>query len=218
MNCEEVRNQIDSWAPDTGEAGFCAEFHDHLSRCTLCDEYLKDRLLPLLVRSVSSVQIPPDIEDRIIASVRPSTTDSSRRAGRWAVSLAASVLVAVALLWMHVSLLPGAAPQPLSTVSISVNEVKDVQVMFSTQSALEDARVRIGLPDNVTIEGYPGVRKLTWLADLKSGNNMITLPLHLMSPKDGVIEVMIEHEGATKTLLIYVKVGAGVENSVGGHA
>jgi hypothetical protein len=202
MNCAEVRRIIDGWSPDTEGRRLPEGVRQHLPGCQLCAEYCKDRVLSLMVRSVSCAPLSVDIEQRILGTLPPAQVAWWKHPSLLQFSALSAVVFAC--FYFLLPLRMASPPEPLSTVTLSVESAKNVRVMLNSKVALNDAKVQIGVPSNISIDGYPGVQRLTWLTDLKAGNNVIMLPLIMHKPLDGVIEITLEHNNAVKNLHIAV--------------
>jgi len=92
------------------------------------------------------------------------------------------------------------------TVNISLDSLQKVDLLFNSPGDLTDARITIQLPQNVELNGFPGEQSVSWVEDIASGSNMLTLELKASSTTDGQLVARIEHQGKTKSLYIRLKV------------
>jgi hypothetical protein len=202
MSCETTQHAIKNCPYGSETLSLSPAHQVHLNSCAQCQEFAKDKALTNILKHVTHTTVPERWETKILAAAR-AKHKSPRLSVVWQYSAAASFVIAVALSVFLVVETSAPAPE-ISQVQLVVNEVKSVKFMLTSNNTLTGANINIALSDNVALAGFDGARKLSWTADIKQGNNLLELPVHLLHPVDGKIELQLEHEGSTKSYVINV--------------
>ena len=71
--------------------------------------------------------------------------------------------------------------------------------------ALGEATITLELDENLALDGYPGMKRISWLTSIKAGDNRLTLPLRLQDDNNGVITFAIESGGRRKQMMFTVQ-------------
>lgn len=201
MYCEETQRAIESSNFGTGTLTLNTLCQAHLSQCRECQEYAKEYALPDILRSVTHAPVPDYLEDRILGPLTPTPKPQRHTLWWWLSSATAAVVLVVSLAIIDFS----KVEQPIPNyVMVSVDEVQQVRLMLASKTDLTDARVRVALSDNIAVSGFNDSRELNWKTNLKEGNNMLVLPIQLLQPSNGKIEVVLEHQGSSKSYTINV--------------
>jgi hypothetical protein len=92
--------------------------------------------------------------------------------------------------------LPGARPAGAEVALTAQPVVLDgnvqhVALMFRATDVVHDADISLWLPQDVQIAGRPGLRHISWHIDLKSGPNVLELPLIATGSHSGTLVVQI---------------------------
>jgi hypothetical protein len=93
-----------------------------------------------------------------------------------------------------------------SGIVLSLHESREVILLIQSAKALDGATITIELPPQLMLANNPGLRKLSWQADVKEGKNLIPLPL--VATVAGIVQVTarIEHEDQVKTMRMQVSI------------
>jgi len=199
MNCETTQRAIESCPYGSETFSLSPAYQVHLNSCAQCQEFAKDKALRNILLHVSRTTVPEHWEANILTAARAKYKPPQRVI--WQYSVAASIVLMLAFTVFFAMRTP--APE-ISQVQLVVDEVKSIKFMLTSNSALTGANINIALSDNVALAGFDGARKLSWKADIKQGNNLLALPVHLLQPVDGKIKLQLEHQGSTKTYVINV--------------
>jgi hypothetical protein len=116
-------------------------------------------------------------------------------------AVAASIVIAVAVLW------PQAATTPIGNpaVQLALNEVRQVSMSLESSEALADAEIRVVLTGGVGLQGFAGQRELRWTTDLDRGVNQLNLPLVGLDASGGQVTVEVYHGTKRRTFVIDVQ-------------
>ena len=205
MNCENTRTAIDTHEAVTSGITLAADVQAHLLGCIECQEYANAKILSGLLVLVSNAAIPEGLpeglEDRIINTALSRSHSRSKQRLSWMISSAAAVFLVIAVALMQ---LVGGPANAVNQVLLTVNEVKPVQIMLASKIAMDDAQLKIISSKNIAVAGYSDIRELSWKTNLAEGDNLLVLPLQLLHPSDGIIEVLLEHGGSSKSYVINI--------------
>jgi len=93
---------------------------------------------------------------------------------------------------------------------VALHKTKQVKLAFKAQRAVDNARISISLPENVTLEGYPGKRTIEWETQLAAGDNVLSLPILADQPitagESDYLVAKVSHQGGENTLSVRLQV------------
>ncbi len=214
MTCNALHGLMDDYLDDELPAVQRVSFEHHLNDCTGCQQRLsRERLLRADLKAMPVPASSADFAERVLRQAVEGRVSHHHRHGF--VTGFGSALVAGLALWVVVGFFPVqqvVSPEktgPLQTVSITLdalNKTQDVALVFNAGRAVLGARVSIELPDNITIAGYPGRKRLEWNTDLAKGSNLLRLPVIASQVDIGQLIAHIEHENKVTTLRIQLDV------------
>src|ERR1700738_1308793 len=201
MTCEPATARFEDYLDATLPASERLELDKHLRTCASCkSELIKLRSLRSLLAELPAESAAPGALDAILrAAVRPA---ASRRGSRWqdprwfAPGLATAAVLLIALGVRLGMVLPGAKPVGAEVVLTAQpvlldGNVQHVALMFRATDVVHDADISLWLPQDVQIAGRPGLRHISWHIDLKSGPNVLELPLIATGSHSGTRVVQI---------------------------
>lgn len=128
---------------------------------------------------------------------------------RWVMTGFGGAIAAGLVAWMIGGMLlqtptgPGAA---IPGVTMALEEPRTVNLVFSSATELDDAVLTINLPAGIEIEGFEGLREITWMTSLKVGKNILPMTLIATTPHGGELLARLEHEDRDRTFRIHVNV------------
>lgn len=135
-----------------------------------------------------------------------TTRRTTRRKGigqRLGAAIAAVVVASVVALFGYDmrTTAPGA---DIPEVAVALNVETPVNVVFTSDTYLESARVSLQLPEGLRLAGHDG-SSLSWTTDLAQGKNVLTLPLIASAPgTERLLVARLEHADRTKTFQLKV--------------
>lgn len=236
MNCNLARKHIDRWHieasllehPQIEPHNFAVgeplpqETIEHIQECQLCEQYAQNHILNLQLTSIAQVKAPSGLAERVISNAQEQNSRQKTKQDQiWRKPLLKYGFVAVFIVSLSFVFINSQLPkQPgsidyadiLSNIELQVGEVKNTQVQLTLQQAISQASMRVKLPTHIEIDGYQDVRLLNWQTNLKSGKNVMVLPLQLLEPINGLIAIEVEHQGVTKSFTINVNVVEQVDD------
>ena len=90
-------------------------------------------------------------------------------------------------------------------IAVAMNQTQPVKLMFDSRSEIKHAKLTVDLPDNVTLEGYPGRRELSWPTNLNKGKNVLALPIEAVRAGQGELRVELDYNQKVKTFRVVLK-------------
>jgi ferric-dicitrate binding protein FerR (iron transport regulator) len=147
----------------------------------------------------------PDAEPGFYAAALARATERGARRRRWAWSGIGSAVAAGLAAWVVFAFLLGPATEPpIAGVTLAVAEPQTVNLMFSSELALDNATLTIILPPGVELDRFPGQREVSWTTSLAAGKNL--LPLQIRATGEGEILARLSHEDRSRTFKLHIDV------------
>ena len=218
MNCSEVENLLDDYLETLPGEGLddaqAAAVALHIQSCPACASELEARQLlrqRLKAESLSSEGPSSGFLTQAVAQAAEAAAAESvtRPPRRWPRTLSALAATLIAALLIGTVLVNPAGPAPettLQSIHLATNTVTPVKLAFSSETALEDARLTLSLPVGVELMGYDGQTDLSWNTDLEEGTNVLRLPLIGRKAANDVLIARLEHPSGAKTFRLPVTV------------
>ena len=95
---------------------------------------------------------------------------------------------------------------PVPSVTMSLNETRDVSVNIDSPEAFMDVEVRVLLAGGIELEGLRGRREVKWKTDLEPGINRLTLPIVALDDSGGKILVAVGQGEKRRTFVVQINV------------
>jgi hypothetical protein len=206
MNCTDINTQLDDYLDDQLNSVQRQSFEAHIGQCDHCQRQLAHAQQLLTELKQQPLPAPSaHFRQQAFANVRRhhSKAQTTIFAAGFASAIAASFM-----LWFSTNLLFTTPELPQSpAISIAMHEIHTVRLMIDAETDISQARLSIGLPDNMRIEGYPDNTQLTWQADLNQGQNMLSLPLRAIKSGEGELITRLSYGETSREFRIAVKAG-----------
>ena len=207
MLCSEVMNIYDEYLDGELDAEQAHAVERHADTCDACRLALQDRLQ--LRAELAGLPIEGPSEDFFDTALVRAARRSDERGKPWFARVGGAMAAAFAFLFITGVLVQPAnltSSSDIPEVTISMHEVTPVNLMFSSEVALQDARVSLQLPEGVQLAGFSGRDTLSWTTDLKKGNNILKLPLVGHLAMSDTLVATLEHASGSKTFELQVTV------------
>jgi hypothetical protein len=217
MTCEPATARFEDYLDATLPASERLELDQHLRTCASCkSELIKLRTLRSMLAELPARSAAPGALESILrAAVRPAAPSRSRwQDPRWVAPGLATAAVLLIALGIRVGLdLPGAKPVGAEVVLTAQpvlldGNVQHVALMFRATDVVHDADISLWLPQDVQIAGRPGLRHISWHIDLKSGPNVLELPLIATGSHSGTLVVQIAGGSLVRRLDVPISIRA----------
>ena len=113
-----------------------------------------------------------------------------------------------------------APPAPVSAsiaapaaVTLSLHEEREISLALESQHRVKGATFTVVLPEGLELSGHPGLREVSWIGNLESGQNFLVLPLRAQAGSGGEIVAHIAHVEQRQSLRLQTEVVAPEEKA-----
>lgn len=174
MNCKHFDDFLDHYLDGLLDAQTSQAIEAHAAGCERCSELRgKARSLQRQLANLNAEAPHPGLQQRVWQPLREQ--QAARASARRWMGPALTAGFVLALLLMAV--LPDPNDSRAPTVQLALMEEKQLQLMFTSDEAVDDAVFTIELPAQVQFPGYPERQQVSWSANLKQGKNLLRLPI-----------------------------------------
>lgn len=198
MACDRTLAQLDDFVDGTLGHEERLAFEAHLAACEPCRRRLeREHAVREALRSLPIEGPSPGFDERVIAAATTAADASPRRVPRiLAAGLAALLLVG--LIAIGVSNRPASIPPEhavglVRTIRVTPDQVRTVNLVFNSESALEGVSLVLELPMGVELRGYPGLARVRWTTNLSAGRNILPLNLNATVDATGELVARLRH-------------------------
>jgi len=145
------------------------------------------------------------------ALLRATHEGSRRQRNRWLMTGFGAAIAATLAIWAVGGMLLSTPelPDPAAAipgVTIALEEPRTVNLVFASETRLDAATLTVSLPEGVELQGFPGLREITWETSLNEGKNLLPLTLVAMSHAGGELLARLEHDDRDRTFRLRVDV------------
>jgi hypothetical protein len=210
MSCSHINEKLDDYMDGGLDEEEMAVLQCHIESCDSCRRTIKHerRLRSLL----TDYPVPmPDATYFDQSLNRAACAGSNRQRNRWIMTGFGGAVAAGLLAWIIGGMFLNAPDlvDPVAAipgVTMTLEEPRTVNLVFSSTSELDDAILTVTLPQGVEIQGFAGQREITWMTSLKAGKNILPLKLIATTPQGGELVARLEHDERDRTFRIRVTV------------
>ena len=213
MTCKQLNDHLDDYVDGNLDAAAADQLEQHVVSCESCQQLLnREQRLRDVLREYGDSSVPtPDTAFYDQALVRAAHVGSRQQQKHWWLKGFGSAVAAGLALWVIGGMLlkspeinaPGAT---VPMISMTLEEPRTINLVFSSATALEDATLTVSLPQGVELAGFQGQREISWITSLSAGRNVLPLKLIATSPLGGEILAILQHENDDKTFRLQVSV------------
>jgi hypothetical protein len=204
MECRDFALQLDDLLDGRLDARLRKSAQEHLGRCPDCRQgYEHAVAVREAVRKLSPPAPHPAFADQALSRATRLALGRAHPAWRpvLGMALAATLVLGVAL-----GVFFATRPEPVQTVTLTLERPETVRLMFNSAKPLQAATLSLALPENVELAGYGGQRELSWQTDLREGGNLMQLPLIVHEAPKEVLVARLMHDGSSKTFRLKIEV------------
>lgn len=193
MNCEMSQALIELSAKEMPPAA-AEELRAHLQTCPACRKVrVAQRLLLKALQADCVPGMPAGLPARVLERVYVRDAQRRRRRLSVAAGLAASLLLGLVL-----GVLFTGKPAPDYSLQNGVLMLPSerptvVGIAFTANSTLENVQFTIDLPDGVLVGNRPDLHRVSWIGELRKGQNLVKLPLLAHRGALGVLKAELDH-------------------------
>jgi hypothetical protein len=212
MRCEDVEDLLNEHA----NAALALEQQEcvdaHLATCDHCSTAWqaagaldRHRALPTPPPSAALIA-------RIAAIRRPRRV--TKRVSLWVAAVGGALAAGIALVvFDHYRTGVDDRVRTVPSLTMSLNETRDVSVRIDSPEAFMDVEVRVLLAGGIELEGLRGRRELKWKTDLEAGINRLTLPIVASDSAGGRILVAVGHGDKQRAFVVQIDVDGAAANT-----
>ncbi len=188
MNCHDIHNHCDAYLDhelsDTQKRALKA----HLESCPACQHYMQQAqtIRDALTKLKAPAMRPAFAEQAFNKARRQKAAVAKTKRFRGSgLALAASLALAgIVGVFMHQ---PGSTvPEPVA-INLSLQQAKDVSLVFNAREDLDEVTISIELSDNLALDGYGGKKTVSWNTTLQKGKNVLSLPIIATQSGNGTL-------------------------------
>ena len=209
MICKQLTNELDDYVDGQMDPAAKATLAAHIENCGDCRALLEDeRQLRESLKDYGASRMPhPDAAffDRALAKAAQNGT--RRQRNRWIMTGVGGTIAAGLVLWMLGGAflnMPVAPEAAIPSIAMTLEEPRNLNLVFSSATALANATMTVVLPPGVEVAGFAGQREITWITSLTAGKNVLPLTLIATSPQGGELMATLQHEGDDRTFRVQV--------------
>ncbi len=212
MSDTHINEKLDDYMDGTLDAAEMLALDAHVDSCNTCRQTLDSarRLLGLL----KDYPVPaPDTGYFDQALAKASHVSAHGQRNRWIMTGFGGAIAAALVAWVIGGTLLQ-TPDPVDPVSsipgvtMVLEEPRTVNLVFSSATELVDAVLTVSLPEGIEIEGFAGLREITWMTSLQAGKNILPLRLIATTSHGGELLARLEHDDRNRTFRIRVSVSS----------
>ena len=214
MSCTHINEKLDDFMDDALDDAEIALLNEHIDSCDSCRQALEsERRLRGLLRDYP---VPAPDAAYIDAALAKASNDgaliaASGQRSRWIMTGFGGAIAAGLVAWIigGVLLQTPDDSDPAANIpgiTMVLEEPRTVNLVFSSETELNDAVLTVNLPAGIEIEGFAGQREISWTTSLQAGKNILPLKLIATTPHGGDLLARLEHDDRNRTFRIRVNV------------
>jgi hypothetical protein len=205
MRCEDIEAFLDEHADTELTPAQRKDVEAHLATCDECSTawhaaraLRRHRALPTPAPSASVIAK--------IAAIRRAR-DVKKRMSPWVAAVGGALAAGIALVALdYYRTLVDVRVPPVPSLTMSLDETRDVSVSIDSPEAFMDVEVRVLLAGGIELEGLHGRRELKWKTDLEPGINRLTLPIVALDDSGGKILVAVGQGEKQRAFVVQINV------------
>ncbi len=202
MNCYDIHNYCDAYLDHEMSNTQRHALQTHLESCPACRQYLQqaEKLRDALSK-LKAPTMPPEFSSRAFDKVRQQN-HGAKRLTNTGLALAASLALAgIVGVFMHQP--DSTLPEP-NAIQISLQQTRDVNLVFNAKKDLNEVTISIELSDNLALDGFAGKQTVSWNTTLQKGKNVLSLPIIATQSGNGMLTARLRLGNQDKIIRIPV--------------
>lgn len=208
MKCTDIKRHIDDYLDRQLSSADRFSFEQHVADCAECAGKLK--IARSLLTDLQNLPVPEPLENfeqRVFSEVGRQHKDSHREyhGYKYATGFAAAAVAGLAIWFVSSMYLPDMQIEQPQMISLAMNQMQTVRLMFDSHKDIQQAQLTIDLPDNMRLDGYPGRKALTWQTSLQKGQNILALPIIAVEQGQGELFARLSYGDTMKTFSVVLK-------------
>ena len=204
MRCEDIEDLLN----DHADAALTpAQRHDvdaHLAICPDCSTAWHVAGVLHCHRALPTPAPSAALLAKVAAMRQPSGV--KKRMSPWVAAVGGALAAGSALVVFDHYRAADADVRAVPSLTMSLNETRDVSVSIDSPEAFMDVEVRVLLAGGIELQGLSGRRELKWTTDLQAGINRLTLPIVASDSSGGKILVAVGHGDRQRAFVVQIDV------------
>lgn len=205
MRCEDIEDLLNEHADTELPPAQRKDVEAHLATCDECSTawhvagaLRRHRALPTPAPSAALIA-------KIAAMRQP--TGAKKRMSPWVAAVGGALAAGIALVALdYYRTVVDVRVPPVPSLTMSLNETRDVSVSIDSPQAFMDVEVRVLLAGGIELEGLRGRRELKWKTDLEQGINRLTLPIVALDNSGGKMLVAVGQGEKQRAFVVQINV------------
>lgn len=212
MRCEDIEDLLNVHADTELTPAQRKDVDAHLATCDDCSTawhaaraLRRQRALP-----------PPVPSAALIAKIAAisEARGVKKRASFWVAAIGGALAAGIVLVaFDYYRTVVDVRVRTVPSLTMSVNETRDVSVTIDSPEAFMDVEVRVLLAGGIELEGLHGRRELKWKTDLEPGINRLTLPIVASDSSGGKILVAVGQGDKQRAFVVQIDVDGNAANT-----
>ena len=206
MNCDYIKTNLLEYLDDTSNNGQQALFTQHLCECHDCQELVaNEKSLRTTLRDLPVEAIDENFSESLFTNLELEKPQNQMKSF---LSGFGSAIAAGLAIWFFITpaQLPTTNYDVINSVNISKNTVNNIRLSFDAPENFQHVTLSPKLPEKTELEGFPGQNLISWKTSLKTGKNILTLPILTKLNTGGVIEATISGDRGSKLIKLKMNI------------
>ncbi len=207
MNCLEIQNKLDDFLDESVSDAERQALDAHLKDCAQCRQALEKA--QMLRGALRALPVEGPGEGFYERALHHAMEHDRRRPHFYvggAIAAGFALMLVGSLLFKQPAMESGQLSQEIPGLTISLNEARDVKLVFNSSQALAQATFTVLLPPGVELRGYPDQREITWEGSLQKGKNLLVLPLIARNTGGGELTAYVSHGDKRKAFRLRMEI------------
>ena len=202
MNCHDIHNHCDAYLDHEMSDTQKHALQVHLESCPACQQYLQQaEELRDALGKLSTPTMRPEFSARVFDKVRQQNSGTKRFTSTGLALAASLALAGIVGVFIHQP--DSTVPEP-AAIQISLQQTRDVNLVFNAKKDLNEVTISIELSDNLALDGYSGKQMVSWKTTLQKGKNVLSLPIIATQSGNGMLTARLRLGDQDKTIRIHV--------------
>jgi hypothetical protein len=213
MRCEDIEDLLNAQADVDMTTAKGQELEAHLLACDDCNGAWHAAELLRRYRALPTPVPSEALMARIDALRQPSR--ATKQMSPWIAAVGGALAAGIAVVAFNYF---GAAVddgvRAVPSLTMSLNETRDVNVTIDSPEAFMDVEVRVVLAGGIELQGFRARRELKWTTDLEAGVNRLTLPIVASDSSGGKLMVAVGHGDKQRAFVVQIDVADNAETEI----
>jgi hypothetical protein len=204
MRCEDIEDLLNAHADADMTTAKRQEVEAHLLACDDCNSAWRAAESLRRYRALPTPLPSEALIARIAALRQPSR--ATKRLSPWIAAVGGALAAGIAVVAFNYFRAAADGVRAVPSLTMSLNETRDVSVTIDSPEAFMDVEVRVLLAGGIQLQGFRARRELKWKTDLEAGVNRLTLPIVASDSSGGKLMVAVGHGDKQRAFVVQIDV------------